>query len=191
MKALIVVDVQNDFMPGGALPVTEGDRIVPIINEILTRFDTVVFTQDWHPVNHCSFKENGGSWPVHCVENTDGAALHKDVVVQDWDVRVTKGMDPIVDSYSGFFDNDKVHATGLHDHLQELNVDEIFICGLATDYCVKFTAIDAAQIMKGSRPAYKVHVLLNACRGVNVNPGDVNKAIEEMRQVGIHIRERL
>lgn len=198
MKALIVVDVQNDFMPGGALPVTDGDKIVPVINGIRDQFDTVVFTQDWHPAGHCSFKGNDcalnkapGIWPVHCVQGTPGAELHKDLVVEEWDLRIRKGTFTSVDSYSGFFDNERVEATDLHDKLQDLGVTELFICGLATDYCVKFTAIDAAEfkILKG--PAYNVTVLLNACRGVNVSPKDVEDAVRSMRHAGVKVSSTL
>jgi len=198
MKALIVVDVQNDFMPGGALPVTDGDKIVPVINGIRDQFDTVVFTQDWHPAGHCSFKGNDcalnkvpGIWPVHCVQESPGAELHKDLVVEEWDLRIRKGTFKTVDSYSGFFDNERVGATDLHDKLQDLGVTDLFICGLATDYCVKFTAIDAAEFKTKREPAYNVTVLLEACRGVNVNPGDVDKAVEDMRRAGVHVREKL
>jgi len=185
MRALICVDAQNDFMPNGALPVTEGDKIVSIINGIRDKFDVVVFTQDWHPTGHCSFVEQGGPWPIHCVASSLGARLHKDLIVKDGaadlDMFLYKGTNVDVDSYSGFWDNERKTNTGLADRLRDRNVDEVYICGLATDYCVKFTALDAVDAK------IKTTLILDACRGVNVNPGDVDKAIDEMRAAGITI----
>lgn len=181
MKTLIVVDAQNDFMPGGTLPVTDSDKIVPEINEIRKEFDLVIFTKDWHPAKHCSFKENGGIWPVHCVQSTNGSALHRDLAIKPEDKIIMKGTDLTVDSYSAFYDNERKHKTELTDFLKSKGVKKVAIAGLATDYCVKFTALDAVS------EGFQVALYLPACRGVDINPGDVNKALEEMRKAGVRI----
>jgi len=177
-KALIVVDVQYDFMPGGALAVSEGDQIVEPINNIKKLFDLVIYTQDWHPADHCSFTKNGGVWPVHCVQNTHGAQIDKRLLTGN-DLVIQKGVHQEVDSYSGFWDNDRKYQTGLNQILKIHTIDTVYICGLATDYCVKFTALDAVDA------GYKVCLLTDACRGVNVNPGDVDKALITMEENGI------
>ncbi|SIS89955.1 bifunctional nicotinamidase/pyrazinamidase [Belliella pelovolcani] len=194
MKALIIVDVQNDFIPGGALAVAEGDQIVPIINQLQEKFDFVVATQDWHPADHGSFaanhpgkeigefiKLNGVNqilWPVHCVQGSDGAEFHKDLKRDQWKAIFQKGMNPQVDSYSGFFDNNKQGDTGLSKFLRDHGVDEIFVCGLAEDYCVKFTVLD------GLEEGFKVHLILDATRAVNIHPDDFAKAMIEMENAG-------
>ncbi|HMA65045.1 MAG: bifunctional nicotinamidase/pyrazinamidase [Fibrobacterota bacterium] len=180
MNALIIVDVQYDFLPGGALAVADGDAIISIINSIRDRFDMTLFTQDYHPVNHCSFKVNGGIWPVHCVEATHGATIHTDLLRKN-DIIVKKGVNTTIDSYSGFYDNERKTKTDLDSILKQNNVDTVHICGLATDYCVKYTAIDAV------REGYKTILVKDACRGVNLNPGDVDNAIVEMQQHGVEI----
>jgi len=197
MIALVLVDLQNDFCPGGALPVPEGDRVMPIINRLQPHFDLVVATQDWHPANHGSFAANHPGrrpgelieldglpqvlWPVHCVQETPGAALRADLD-QSRIARVfRKGTDPKVDSYSGFFDNGRRQSTGLGDYLKSQGVGELYVCGLATDYCVKATALDAADL------GFRVRLVEDGCRGVNLRPGDVVQAIEEMRSKGIQI----
>lgn len=196
MKALLVIDVQNDFCEGGALAVAGGNSIVPIINEMIVKafkdMDIVVATQDWHPVGHGSFASthnaplfsmgtlNGGPqvmWPNHCVEETEGSMLHPDLL--DIPTVFCKGMDPTVDSYSGFFDNGGKNDTGLDRFLKIRGVKEITIVGLATDYCVKFTALDAVKL------GYKTNVALMACRGVNNPVGSVVTALEEMKAVGV------
>jgi len=182
MNALIVVDVQYDFLPGGALAVNDGDAVIEIINSIRDRFDMTIFTQDYHPVNHCSFKANGGIWPVHCVQGTHGAAIHTDLLRGN-DVIVQKGLNTDIDSYSGFFDNEKKTKTGLDSILKQNKADTVYICGLATDYCVKYTAIDAVG------EGYTTILVKNASRGVNVNPGDVNNAIAQMKMLGIEITD--
>jgi nicotinamidase/pyrazinamidase len=195
MNALILVDIQNDFIPGGALPVPEGDQIVPIVNRLLPTFELVVATKDWHPANHGSFAAshagkkpgdvielNGLSqilWPVHCVQGTPGAEF-----VTGFDtLRIRqvfrKGTDPGIDSYSGFFDNGHRKATGLGDYLKARKVEEVFIAGLAADYCVKFTALDAIGL------GFKTHLIEDACRGVNLQPDDVAKAISELEHAGV------
>ncbi len=197
MKALIIVDVQNDFCPGGALAVREGDAVVPIINALQVGFDLVVATQDWHPADHLSFAANHDDkspgeiiqldgqtqvlWPAHCVQNTAGAefvtALNTNRITRTF----RKGTEREIDSYSGFFDNGHRRATGLGDFLKEQGVEEIYVAGLATDYCVKFTALDARQL------GLATFLIEDACRGVELQPGDVRRAIEEMQAVGVRV----
>jgi nicotinamidase/pyrazinamidase len=173
-KVLIIVDVQNDFCRGGSLAVPDGDAVVPYINKIQSEFDYVVVTQDWHPENHISFKE----WPVHCVMNTHGAALHPNLKTDGVAKFIKKGCDLGVDSYSAFFDNEQNKSTGLSEYLQSLKKDlSIFICGLATDYCVKFSAIDSIKL------GYNTTIILDACRGITEE--STNQAIEEMKTLGI------
>lgn len=195
MKALIIVDVQSDFCPGGALPVPEGDRVVEAINCMQSEFDLVVATQDWHPAKHGSFAANhlGHSpgeqielaglpqilWPVHCVQDTAGAELHPGLDRSRIARVFHKGTDPSVDSYSGFFDNGHRKSTGLGEWLKASGVTEVFVCGLATDYCVKYTALDAVQV------GFKTHFIQDASRGVNLQPNDVRDAIAEMNRAGI------
>lgn len=195
MKALVIVDVQNDFCPGGALAVPEGDQVVDIINRLQPKFDLVVATQDWHPAEHGSFAANHPGrrvgdqidldglaqilWPVHCVQDTAGAELHPELNRSRIARVFQKGADPTVDSYSGFFDNGHRHATGLAEYLQGQGVTEVHVCGLATDYCVMFTALDAVGL------GFKTHLLENACRGVELRPGDVQEAVERMRGQGV------
>lgn len=194
MNALIIVDVQNDFCPGGALAVPEGDRVVPVINEIADSFDLVVATQDWHPADHRSFAVHHGRspgeqielaglpqilWPVHCVQDTPGADLHPGLNRSRIARVFTKGEDSSIDSYSGFFDNGRRAATGLHEYLKSREVEDLYVCGLATDYCVKATALDAVSL------GYRTHLVEDACRGVELRPGDVGRAIDEMRERGV------
>ncbi len=197
MKALIITDIQNDFCPGGALAIREGDEIVPLINQLQPRFDLVVATQDWHPQGHGSFAANHPGkkvgevidlnglpqilWPVHCVENTPGADFHPGLDRRRIARVFHKGADPGIDSYSAFFDNGHRKATGLGEYLKERGVDEVYLCGLATDYCVKFTALDAVDL------GFKTYVIEDACRGVNLKPGDVERAIGEMRAKGVEV----
>lgn len=194
MDALLVVDIQNDFLPGGALPVPDGDKVIPVINHLLDRFDLILATQDWHPANHGSFAAshpnhkpgdvidlNGIAqvlWPVHCVQGSSGAAFADQLRTDRFSRIFQKGIDPQIDSYSGFFDNARKRSTGLSEYLRDRKVDEIFICGLATDYCVKFSALDSISV--GIRP----RVIADACRGVNLRPGDSAAAIAEMREAG-------
>jgi len=197
MKALILVDIQNDFVPGGALAVPEGDLIVPLVNQLQPHFDLVVATQDWHPANHGSFAANHAGrnpgemidlaglpqilWPTHCVQDTEGAKFVAGLDRRQWDRVFTKGTDTGIDSYSGFFDNGHRQATGLGDYLKAKQVTEVYVVGLATDYCVKFTALDAVQL------GFKTHLIEDACRGVNLQPGDVAAAVEEMKKAGVEI----
>lgn len=195
MNVLLIVDVQNDFCPGGALPVPEGDQIIPVINRIQGWFPLVIATQDWHPANHCSFASNHPGkrsgdivevdgvaqilWPVHCVQGTKGADFHPDLATDRIAAVIQKGTDPRVDSYSGFFDNARRRATGLDELLREKGVSTLFVCGLATDYCVKYTCLDGRAL------GYRVVLVEDACRGVEVAPGDVARALNEMRTAGV------
>jgi nicotinamidase/pyrazinamidase len=161
MRALVLVDIQNDFVPGGALPVPEGDKVVPIANRVQPLFDLVVATQDWHPQNHGSFAANHPGkhpgevidlnglpqilWPVHCVQGTPGAEFVPGLEMRQVASIIHKGTDPEIDSYSGFFDNGHRKATGLEAYLKSQGVDDVYVMGLATDYCVKFTVLDAVQ----------------------------------------------
>jgi nicotinamidase/pyrazinamidase len=197
MKTLVLVDIQNDFLPGGALAVPEGDVIVPIVNRLLPRFDLVVATQDWHPADHGSFAANHAGknafenielnglsqtlWPVHCVQNTGGASFASGLDTRRV-VRVfPKGMDPRVDSYSGFFDNGRRSSTGMAEWLTERGARDLWVCGLATDFCVKFTALDA--IAEG----FRVHLITDACRGIDLPSGNVAAALAEMQAAGVRL----
>lgn len=175
--ALIIVDVQNDFCPGGALAVADGDQVVPVINRLVSRFAVVATTQDWHPADHCSFAEEpkfvDKSWPKHCVAETPGAELHEALVLPDTRLSVQKGTDAGVEAYSGF------QGTGLAEMLKEQNVKKVYVCGLATDYCVKATALDALE------SGFETSVVLDGCRGVNVPEGSVDDAIKALREAGV------
>ncbi|RMH80973.1 MAG: nicotinamidase [Acidobacteria bacterium] len=175
--ALIVVDVQKDFMPGGALPVPEGDKVVPALNEYIGLFSSkglpVYFTRDWHPEDHISFKAQGGLWPPHCVQNTEGARFHEELYIpHDNRFIISKGTSRDFDAYSGF------QGTILDSLLKERGIRRVFIGGVATDYCVKNTLLGALNL------GYFAFLLLDAIKGVDVNPGDSERAIEEMLSVG-------
>jgi nicotinamidase/pyrazinamidase len=173
--ALIVVDVQNDFCPGGALAVPEGDTVVPVINNLMPRFDHVLATQDFHPPGHSSFVEQGGPWPVHCVQGTNGAALHPDLNEGSLDEIVQKGTDPATDGYSGFA------GTDLAQRLRDRGIRRVFVTGLATDYCVRATAVEAIE------QGFDVVVLTDAIRAVDVDAGDGERALAEMEQAGANL----
>jgi nicotinamidase/pyrazinamidase len=179
--ALLVVDVQNDFCPGGALAVPEGDTIIPKVNRTVALFGRrglpVLFTRDWHPRETKHFKEFGGAWPPHCIQGTKGARFHPRLVVPKGAPILSKGMDPEQDSYSGFQAMTN-QGRDLESTLRELAADEIFIAGLATDYCVRATTLDAI------RRGFRVRVLRDAVRGVDVKPGDSEAALREMRAHG-------
>src|SRR6185503_1568692 len=182
MRALLLIDLQYDFCPGGALAVAHGDETIPIANRLMPKFSTIVATQDWHPQNHGSFAVNnegkkpydmgelGGlpqvMWPAHCVQGTKGAELHADLDRNLITEVFNKGTDPAIDSYSGFFDNGHKKSTGLGDWLKQRDIKKVYILGLATDYCVKFTALDAREL------GFDVAVITDGCRGVNLDPGD-------------------
>ncbi|MFN3975937.1 MAG: nicotinamidase [Aquificaceae bacterium] len=175
--ALIVVDMQRDFMPGGALPVPEGDKIVPRLNQYVELFFKgslpVFFTRDWHPPDHISFREQGGLWPPHCVQNTEGAMFHKDLFIpHDNRFIISKGTSKDFDAYSGF------QGTVLDSLLRERGIRRVFVGGVATDYCVKNTVLGALNL------GYEAFLLLDGIKGVDVNPGDSERAIEEMLRAG-------
>ncbi len=173
--ALLIVDVQNDFCPGGALAVPRGDELVPIINRLLEQPWLSVATKDWHPADHSSFKTRGGPWPPHCVQGTAGAELHPELDAAKIRLVIAKGSHPDRDAYSGF------QGTGLAKLLREKGVNRVVVCGIATDYCVRATAHDALQ------EGFEVLVLEDAIRGVEVQPGDSQRALEELRQAGAEV----
>lgn len=175
-SALIAVDIQNDFCPGGALPVPDGDAVVYSMNLYITKFSKmglpVYFTRDWHPQNHISFKTNGGIWPEHCVQETYGAELHKKLLIPSRAVIISKGISPDNEGYSGF------QGTDLDKRLKAKNIRQLFIGGLATDYCVKSTVLDALHA------GFDVVFLSDASKGVDVDTGDSEQAIDEMLREG-------
>ena len=197
MRALILLDIQNDFLPGGALAVPDGDAVIPVANRIQPLFPLVVATQDWHPPNHGSFAANHRGkkvfeqielnglpqtlWPVHCVEHTPGAELARDLKRDRMAKVFHKATDPGIDSYSGFFDNGHQRATGMGEWLKQKGVTEVYVGGLATDYCVKFTALDAVGL------GFRTHVIEDACRGINLRPTDVEQALKEIKAGGVDI----
>jgi nicotinamidase/pyrazinamidase len=194
MRALVIVDLQNDFMPGGALAVPRGDSVVPVANALMPRFSLVVATQDWHPPNHGSFanqhpgKKPGDVidlaglrqelWPPHCIQGTPGAAFHKDVAASTFAKVFHKGTDPAIDSYSAFFDNAHRRSTGLGEFLKDRGADEVYLLGLATDFCVKFSVLDAVKL------GLKTFVVEDGCRGIDLQPGDSEEALAQMRRAG-------
>ena len=198
MHALLLIDIQNDFLPGGALAVPGGDEIIPVVNALMPGFEIIVATQDWHPPDHGSFAASHTDkqvfetvdlhglpqtlWPVHCVENTGGALFASGLETRRIARVFPKGADTRVDSYSGFFDNGHRGDTGLAEWLRGQGVTELTLCGLATDYCVKFTALDALEC------GFKVNLHLAACRGVDLQAGDCDKAVAAMRERGAVIR---
>ena len=193
-NALIVIDVQNDFCPGGALAVDGGHEIVPLINAMWQNYGVKCLTQDWHPKGHSSFaSSNKGKapfeliemfygaqtlWPDHCIMGSEGAAFHPNLETSLANMIIRKGSNPKVDSYSAFFENDHKTPTGLHGYLQSLGVTEIDLAGLATDYCVAYSALDAAKL------GYKVKVLEAACRAIDLD-GSLGKARTDMRSANI------
>jgi len=199
MRALILVDLQHDFCPGGALAVNKGDETIAIANRLMPHFSLIVATQDWHPANHKSFatqhpgKKPGDTieldgkpqvlWPPHCVQDTRGAELHKDLDRSKITEVIKKGTDPAIDSYSGFFDNNHEKATGLADWLRERWISRVYLMGLATDYCVKYTALDASKL------GFEVWVIEDGCRAVELTKGDGDRALLEMRGQGAHVIE--
>ena len=196
MKALIVIDVQNDFCPGGALAVNEGDLIVPGINALMGDFDAVVLTQDWHPAGHSSFASSHAGavpmsvtqmpygpqvlWPDHCIQGSNGAAFHKDLHTDPADMIIRKGYNPAIDSYSAFFENDHETPTGLHGYLQTRGVTDLTMVGLATDFCVNYSAVDGANL------GYAVTVRTDLCRAIDFD-GSLDAALAGMAQAGVKI----
>lgn len=193
--ALIMIDIQNDFCPGGALAVSGGDQIVPLVNQMQDDFAVRVLTQDWHPSDHSSFADNHKGaepfslidmpygpqvlWPRHCVQGSQGAAFHKGLRA-DADMIVRKGFRTEVDSYSAFFENDKKTPTGLHGYLSERGVSDLVMVGLATDYCVNYSAQDAASL------GYGITVVMEACRAINLD-GSLELALSEMKAKGVEL----
>ena len=193
-RALVLVDIQNDFMPDGALPTHGGYAVVPVANRLIGQFDLVVATQDWHPPNHGSFASNHDGhepgevidlagidqilWPDHCVQESEGAEFVDDLRIDRVDEVIRKGTNPEIDSYSGFYDNHHRQATGLGDFLDAEGVETICILGVATDYCVKFTALDGCEL------GFDTWVVVDGCRGVGNDVADIDAAFGEMREAG-------
>jgi nicotinamidase/pyrazinamidase len=198
-RVLLVIDVQNDFCPGGRLVVEEGDAVVPVINRIMPLFSRVVATQDWHPKDHVSFASShpgrkvldlidaGGIqqalWPDHCVQGTHGAELHPRLEIGRIELVLRKGLRRALDSYSAFFENDRRTDTGLRFYLKGMRAREIFLCGLATDYCVLASALDARRL------GFRVALVRDACRGVDSPKGSVEKALADMEKAGVRMIE--
>ena len=194
MNALIIVDLQNDFLPGGALPVPHGDEVIPVANELQSRFDLVVATKDWHPPDHGSFAANHPGkkpgdrvildgieqilWPVHCVQNTYGAEFAPAFDTSRIAQVFHKGVERNIDSYSTFFDNAHRRETGLADYLKKRSVKNIYLMGLALDYCVKYSVLDARHL------GLNTHVILDGCRGIELEHGDIDRTLDEMKRVG-------
>lgn len=199
MEALIVVDIQNDFVEGGALAVPGGLSIIPTVNQLMKEFPLVVATQDFHPSDHGSFADNHPNqnlydvinldgldqvlWPRHCVQDTPGSEFVQGLDIRNFDKVVPKGTEANIDSYSGFFDNGHRKSTGLADYLRSKGVTEVFVCGIATDFCVKFTALDAVA------EGFRTYLVEDACRGVNLAPDDVKNAVLEMEAAGVQVMQ--
>ncbi|CDZ80137.1 nicotinamidase/pyrazinamidase [Candidatus Rubidus massiliensis] len=197
MTALLIVDVQNDFLEGGALGIKDSFSIIPIINALtLKPFTTIIATKDFHPLNHCSFatthqKKVGETitieeheqilWPMHCVQGTKGSELNSQLLLKPIKHIVYKGTDPLIDSYSAFFDNNHVKETILNKLLQNYSIKKLFLVGLATDYCVKFTALDALEL------GFTVYIIQEGCKGVNLDPDDESKALQFLKEKGAFI----
>jgi nicotinamidase/pyrazinamidase len=193
-KALLVIDVQNDFCPAGALEVAGGNEIIPYINEEMAKYDCVVLTQDWHPKGHSSFATSHEGknplelikmpygdqvlWPDHCVQGSKGAEFHPDLNIDQANAIIRKGYNPFIDSYSAFFENDRKTPTGLDGYLKSLEIEKINLVGLATDFCVNYSAQDAANL------GYKVSVLEKMCRAIDLN-GSLAAAKSEMQDCGV------
>ncbi|WP_172332809.1 bifunctional nicotinamidase/pyrazinamidase [Mangrovicoccus sp. HB161399] len=192
--ALIVIDVQNDFCPGGALAVPGGDEVVAPVNALMAEFRTVVFSQDWHPAGHSSFASSHPGktpfetvempygtqvlWPDHCVQGTAGAAFHPELLDGPAQMVVRKGFRPGIDSYSAFFENDHATPTGLHGYLQNRGISRVVLCGLALDFCVNYSAVDAAKL------GYQAEVMLAASRGIDLE-GSLDAALSGMQAAGV------
>ncbi|ALE03610.1 bifunctional nicotinamidase/pyrazinamidase [Bartonella ancashensis] len=195
-KALIVIDVQNDFLPGGALSIMQGDIILPTINDLMNRFNHIILTQDWHPEGHHSFASSYPQksphdiinldygpqilWPDHCVQGTHGAKFHESIAVDKAQLVLRKGYNKKIDSYSAFFENDQKTPTGLQNYLKEHGFTKLVMCGLATDFCVGFSALHAIQC------GFQVNVVLNACAGIDVN-GSLNAMLKAMHEAGVEL----
>ena len=194
--ALLVIDVQNDFCPGGALQVAGGNEIITGINQEMTKYDYIILTQDWHPKGHSSFatSHDGGKpldviempygdqvlWPDHCVQGSHGAEFHSELSTAQANAVIRKGFNPLIDSYSAFFENDRKTPTGLHGYFRSLEIEKINLVGLATDFCVNYSAQDAAKL------GYKVSVFEKMCRSIDIN-GSLALARTEMRECGVEL----
>jgi len=193
-RVLLLVDLQNDFFPGGPLGVPGAEAVFPLANTIQDHFDLIIASKDWHPQNHTSFASNHPGhavfelidlkglpqvlWPDHCVQNTPGSEFHPKLETDKIHKIIYKGTDPNIDSYSAFFDNAHQKSTGLETYLKENNVQTLAIMGLATDYCVLYSVLDALQL------GFKVTVIKDGCFGIDKNPGDVEQALSEMKSAG-------
>ena len=195
--ALLVIDIQNDFCPGGALAVAEGDQIIPRVNALMDQYDVVVATQDWHPADHKSFASNHDAvpfsitempygpqvlWPDHCIQGSKGAEFHKDLDIKKADLIIRKGFRPEIDSYSAFFENDKTTVTGLAGYLKERGVTEVHLVGLATDFCVYYSAIDAVA------QGFDATVLIDCCRAIDLD-GSLDAAMADMQAKNVAMTE--
>ena len=196
-RALLLVDLQNDFVEGGSLAVPDGIAVIDVANRLMPKFELVVATQDWHPSDHQSFaSQHSGlsigsrfelnglqqtAWPDHCVQGTFGAELVSQLNRDSIHRVVQKGTESGIDSYSGFFDNGHVRSTGLTDYLREQQIEHVFVMGLATDYCVRFTALDAI------REGFRTTLIVDGCRGVELQPGDIERAMDEMKDAGVEM----
>ena len=197
MSVLVIVDVQNDFLQNGSLEVPQGNSIIPIINAIQPIFSHIVYTKDWHPADHKSFAKNHPGknvgdtiklrgvdqylWPVHCVQDTIGSEFNGELTIKAGAKIIYKGTDREIDSYSAFFDNLQTKATGLSDYIRSLKANKVYICGLAADYCVKFSVLDALH------QGFETYVISDATKAVNVNPDDFYLALDSMRLEGATI----
>ncbi len=196
-SCLIIVDIQYDFLPGGKLPVKDGDQVIPVINSLQDKFELVVATQDWHPDDHQSFAANHSGrkpgdvivikgveqvlWPQHCIQNSRGARLAESLRKDKIAAVFHKGTERTIDSYSTFFDNAHRRETGLDHFLQQHSVNRVYLAGLATDYCVKYSAHDAVSLR------YETFVVIDACRGIDLVPGDIQRSVKEMQAAGVNI----
>ncbi|MCB1180606.1 MAG: bifunctional nicotinamidase/pyrazinamidase [Chlamydiia bacterium] len=200
MTALVIIDVQNDFLPGGSLPVPSANEIIEPINKLISHFDLVVATKDYHPENHSSFAKTHGKedfeiieyqghpqelWPIHCVQETHGSEFPKNLKSDLIAKTFYKGTDIHIDSYSGFYDNEQKRSTGLFEYLQEKRVDTVYIVGLAIDYCVKYTVKDARAL------GLRTFVVVDCCRGIDMHPGDSMRALEACQEAGAHLVESI
>ncbi len=198
MKALLIVDIQNDFCPGGALAVPDGDTIIPVVNKLIDHFDVIIQTQDWHPENHSSFASSHDGkdpfdtvemdygtqvlWPDHCVQGSEGAEFHKDLNTLKSQVVIRKGFRKDIDSYSTFFENDQKTATGLKGYLKQRGITDLYTVGLATDFCVKWSILD------GIDEGFNMHIVENAVKGIDLN-GSLEEAWDEMKKKGVKLTQ--
>jgi len=198
-SALIIIDLQNDFCPGGALAVPEGDEIIPVVNKLSGKFKRVIATQDWHPTDHMSFAVNHPGkkefdvidyngmkqvlWPEHCVSGTFGAQFHSDLDINNVDLIIKKGRNPEIDSYSAFKENDKKTLTGLEGYLRNLDIRQTYICGLALDYCVLYSALDSREL------GFDTYVIIDGTKGIDSPEGNIDKSLAIMKEKGIKIIE--